>query len=575
MTMTSNTSIQIKQREHNAQAAYRLTQNKVHPLLAKLFSSRGIQNFDDIDLNLSALLPPLLLENAEQAAKMLAEVVEKKEEVIIIGDYDCDGATSTALAVRALGMLGLKARYLVPDRFKFGYGLTPAIVDLLLTMQPRPQWIITVDNGMASDEGVEYAKQFGIQTIITDHHLPAEKTPRAVAIVNPNQKESRFPSKNLAGVGVVFYVMLALRAQLRLRGFFKNKVEPNFKSLLDLVALGTVADLVPLDHNNRILVAHGLRNIRQGALHIGLQKMFEVAGISPFSASVEDLSFRIAPRLNAAGRIDHMQIGVECLITDDIAHAAYLAQRLSDLNYERQSIERKMKLEAQNLIAQLPPMENQQTAFCLLGENWHEGVVGLLASHLVKKYHLPAFVFGKAQEEGLIKGSGRSVPGLHLRDTLDLIEKASPGILCRFGGHAMAAGLTLRLENFERFKTLFFQLVAQNGLLGPKIIETDGALSDDFFNIHVAKLLNNQVWGQGFPAPLFEGIFDVQHQQVLKEKHLKMQVLAQNKLPLQAIFFNAPILNVPAQVRLIYKLGLNSFRGVESLSLMVEHLECV
>ncbi len=571
-------SVTIQQRAHNPVATYRLTQQKVHPLLARLFAARGVEDFADVDLELASLAPPHTLKNTEKSAKILADAVEKQKKVIIIGDYDCDGATSTALAVRALKLLGLDARYLVPDRFRLGYGLTPAIVDLLLEMQPQPELIITVDNGMGSFEGVEYAKQFHIETLITDHHLPAEKDPEALAIVNPNQRKGTPSLKNLAGVGVIFYVMLQLRAELRARGFFQHRPEPNFKNLLDLVALGTVADLVHLDHNNRVLVAHGLSNIRKGIVHIGLQKMFEVSGISPFEAKVEDLSFRIAPRLNAAGRIDHMHLGVECLLTDNLICATECAQKLSNLNYERQIIERKMKDEARSLIQSLPPIEEtlkakQQNALCLWGEGWHEGVVGLLAAHLVKTYHLPSFVFGKAQEEGFIKGSGRSVPGLHLRDALDCIEKESPGILCRFGGHAMAAGLTLRQKDFERFQTLFFKVVAQNGILGPKIIETDGELPTDCFSLPFAKLLQNQVWGQGFAPPFFEGIFTVQSQKILKEKHLKLCVLAPNQMTLPALFFNAPVLNVPETVRLVYRLGVSAFRGVESLNLVVEHLE--
>lgn len=582
--------VRTKARDFDPVLAFRLEKNGVpHPLLAQLFTARGVKDFADTDLNLKNLLPPQSLENASMAADILAYAVQNQRRVLIVGDYDCDGATSTALAVRALAALGLKADYFVPDRFQLGYGLSRALIDAVLKeFSPKPEIIVTVDNGMASFEGVEYAKRFGIATIITDHHLPADCDPEALCIVNPNQRNSRFPSKNLAGVGVIFYVMLALRAELEKRGYFENHKKPNFGALLPLVALGTVADLVRLDHNNRILVKDGLRRINMGDLELrddecllGLQKLFEVAGTPARTARVEDLSFRIAPRLNAAGRMDSMDIGVKLLLTHDIVEATALAYKLSNLNHERQKKQNEMKAQAEATLAALPDFKNNSApAICLYNPSWHEGVVGLIASHLVKTYHLPAFVFGKSQEEGLIKGSGRSVAALHLRDTLDEVAKQSPDILKRFGGHAMAAGLTLIEENFEAFKTLLMKTIAQKNLPNTKLIEIDGVLPSHYFNPQIAKMLQSQIWGQGFPEPLFEGIFDVQTQQVLKEKHLKMLLVPANNEAEQgrgeeysALFFNAPILTVPPTIKMLYRLTLNTFRGKESLSLIVEHLE--
>lgn len=579
--------IRTKARDFDPVLAFRLEKDGVgHPLLAQLFTARGIKNFAQANLKLEAMIPPQSLENAQMAADILAYAVQNQRRVLIVGDYDCDGATSTALAVRAFAALGLKVDYFIPDRFKLGYGMSRALIDAVLAQfSPKPEIIVTVDNGMASLEGVEYAKRFGIATIITDHHLPAERDPEAACIVNPNQRGSRFPSKNLAGVGVIFYVMLALRAELEKRGYFENHPKPNFGALLPLVALGTVADLVTLDQNNRILVKDGLRRINVGDLEssdharlLGLQKLFEVAGVATHSARVEDLGFRIAPRLNAAGRMESMDIGVKLLLTNDIVEATQLAYELSNLNHKRQSIQNEMKADAEAELATLPDFNDHSApAICLYNPSWHEGVVGLIASHLVKTYHLPAFVFGKSQEEGLIKGSGRSVPALHLRDTLDEIAKLSPGILKRFGGHAMAAGLTLAEENFEDFKTLLTKTVAQKKLPNTKLIETDGALPPAYFNEPIAKMLQSQIWGQGFPEPLFEGVFYVKHQQVLKEKHLKMLVTpadpAEQGKEYSAIFFSAPILTAPQKIKMLYRSTLNTFRGRESLSLIVEHLE--
>lgn len=579
-----------KARHVNAVDAFRLEKSGVnHPLLARLFAARGVKDFADAVLSLKALIAPQILENSQKAAEILAYAVQNQRNVLIVGDYDCDGATSTALAVRAFSALGLDVGYFLPDRFQLGYGLTPALIDAVLqNISERPDIIVTVDNGMASSEAVEYAKRFGIETIITDHHLPAEKTPQASCIVNPNQHGSRFPSKNLAGVGVIFYVMLSLRTELEKRGFFEKRPKPNFGALLPLVALGTVADLVALDHNNRILVKEGLRRIHCGDLEngsgfsnlIGLQKLFEVAGVSTRTARADDLGFRIAPRLNAAGRIGSMDIGVQLLITQDIIEASDLAFQLSDLNVKRQALQNETKAKAEEILAALPDFKDHTArSICLYDPNWHEGVVGLIASHLAKTHHLPAFVFGSAQETGLIKGSGRSVQALHLRDALDEIEKKSPGILKRFGGHAMAAGLTIAQEDFENFKNLLNQIVVQKNLPNIQMVETDGTLNCDDLSLPVAKMLQAQIWGQGFPEPLFEGIFFVKSQQVLKGKHLKMfvepienaNVSHQRPVEYSAIFFNAPVLSAPSKIKMLYRLTLNTFRGKESLSLIVEH----
>jgi len=559
----------IVKRSIPQRVVWQLEQQGLHPLLARLYASRGVTDKAELDYELKSLLPPTSLTHATDAAQILADAIEAEANLLIIGDYDCDGATATAVGMRALKMLGANVNFLLPDRFKLGYGLSPEIVDL--AAEQSPDLIITVDNGIASIEGVNRAREHGIATLITDHHLPAETLPDADCIVNPNQPGCDFPSKCIAGVGVMFYVMLALRAELRERGFFAERPEPNFASLLDLVALGTVADVVKLDRNNRILVSQGLKRMRAGQLQPGLAALFKAAGRDPKRATAMDLGFILGPRLNAAGRLADMRLGVEALLTDDPARALNIAQQLDALNRERREIESGMQEQALILLESLDTSD-AAPGIALFDEGWHEGVVGILASRIKDKLHRPVFAFAPG-EGGLIKGSGRSIPGLHLRDALDLVAKRAPDLLVRFGGHAMAAGATLREENFAQFRDLFAQVAGE--LLDPadltRTLETDGALEGGYFSLETARLLENEIWGQGFPAPLFMDEFEVEQQRVLKEKHLKLR-LRKGNTRIDAIQFNFS--KQPAHsTRLAYRLSINEYMGVETTQLMVEHLE--
>ena len=548
---------------------WQLEQQGLHPLLARLYAARGVTDKAELDYELKSLLPPAALTHASDAAQMLADAIEAEARLLIVGDYDCDGATATAVGMRALKMLGAEVDFLLPDRFKLGYGLSPEIVDL--AAQQSPDLIITVDNGIASIEGVNRAREHGIATLITDHHLPAEMLPEADCIVNPNQPGCAFPSKCIAGVGVMFYVMLALRAELRERGFFIDKPEPNFASLLDLVALGTVADVVKLDRNNRILVSQGLKRMRAGQLQPGLAALFKAAGRDPKKATAMDLGFILGPRLNAAGRLADMRLGVECLLTDDASRALAIAQQLDAFNRERREIESGMQEQALLLLESLAA-DDAAPGIALFDESWHEGVVGILASRIKDKLHRPVFAFAPG-EGGIIKGSGRSIPGLHLRDALDLVAKRAPGLLVRFGGHAMAAGATLREGNFAQFSAVFAQVASE--LLDPaaltRTLETDGNLEGGYLSLEAARLLENEIWGQGFPAPLFCDDFDVEQQRVLKEKHLKLRLRKGNSR-IDAIQFN--FATQPGhRTRAAYRLAINEYMGVESPQLMIEHLD--
>ena len=548
---------------------WQLEQQGLHPLLARLYAARGITDKAELDYELKSLLPPATLTHATDAAQILADAIEAEARLLIIGDYDCDGATATAVGMRALKTLGADVHFLVPDRFKLGYGLSPEIVDV--ATEQSPDLIITVDNGIASIEGVARAQEHGIATLITDHHLPGESLPAADCIVNPNQPGCDFPSKCIAGVGVMFYVMLALRAELRARGYFSERPEPNFADLLDLVALGTVADVVKLDRNNRILVSQGLKRMRANRLQPGIAALFKAAGRDPRKATAFDLGFLIGPRLNAAGRLADMRLGIECLITDDEARALTIAQELDALNRERRDIESGMQEQALLLLEQLDTA-NPAPGIALYDESWHEGVVGILASRIKEKLHRPVFAFAPS-EGGIIKGSGRSIPGLHLRDALDLVAKRAPGLLVRFGGHAMAAGVTLRDGDFAQFQSLFAEVAGE--LLSPadltRTLETDGGLESGYFSLDAARLLENEIWGQGFPPPVFVDDFDVEQQRVLKEKHLKLR-LRKGNTRIEAIQFNFS--NQPRdRTRAAYRLAINEYMGVESPQLMVEHLE--
>ena len=552
---------------------WQLEQQGLHPLLARIYAARGIQSRQELEYGFNQLLPPQDLTRAEEAAQLLADAIEAGARMVIVADYDCDGATACAVGMRAMKAFcaGTEAHidYLVPNRFTYGYGLSPEIV--ALAAQQQPDLIITVDNGIASLEGVAAARDLGIATLVTDHHLPGDSLPEADCIVNPNQPGCTFPSKNLAGVGVMYYVMLALRAELRRRGAFQDKPEPNLGALLDLVALGTVADVVKLDHNNRILVAQGLKRMREGRLCPGLAALFRAAGRDPSQASAFDLGFTIGPRLNAAGRLADMGLGIECLITDDPARASNIAQQLDQLNRERREIEAEMQEQAYARLEALDGLESEVGAgIALFDPEWHQGVVGILASRLKDKLHRPIFAFARG-DNGQIKGSGRSSPGLHLRDALDLVSKRSPGLLLRFGGHAMAAGATLMETEFERFRELFAQVAEE--LLDPaamtRTLETDGGLESGYFSLEVAKLLAGEVWGQGFPPPLFDDVFQVESQRVLKDKHLKLR-LRKDQARLDAIQFNAT--ESPGdRARVAYRLAINDYNGVQTPQLIVEH----
>lgn len=538
--------------------------------IAQALAARGIHGPQDLLEDWRSMLAPSLLEGAERAAQMLADAAALGRRITIVADYDCDGATACAIAVRGLRMMGLEANYIVPDRFKFGYGLTPAIVDLAASLTPRPDLIITVDNGIASVEGVRRARELGIEVIITDHHLPGDALPEAACIVNPNVKESLFPSKALAGCGVMFYVLLALRAELRRRGVFDKASQPRLDRLSDLVALGTVADVVKLDHNNRVLVAQGLSRVRRGLALPGINALFEVAGRDVAAATARDFSFAIAPRINAAGRLTEMGIGIECLLTDDPAEALRCAQELDQLNRERRGLEDSMQIDA---VERLSNMDwRHHATITLFEEDWHQGVVGLVASRLKERTHRPVIAFAR-DDNNLLKGSGRSIEGIHLRDMLDWVSKQDPNVIERFGGHAMAAGLTIREDNLERFTELFERAVIETAdpEVFDKVVYIDGALSPEEISFGLVEAMSERIWGQGFERPLFANDFSILSQRVLKDAHLKLVVdLAGSRF--EAIHFrrNTP---VASHARLAYRPEINEYMGRRSVQLVVEAVE--
>ncbi|OHC71239.1 MAG: single-stranded-DNA-specific exonuclease RecJ, partial [Rhodocyclales bacterium GWA2_65_20] len=515
-------------------ASLMLAQSGIHPLLARLYAARGITARDELDTGLAALLPPDSLKGAAAAARFLADAIAAQKRLLIVADYDCDGATACAVGLRALRMFGANVDYLVPNRFETGYGLSPEVVQIAAAK--NPDIIVTVDNGIASVDGVAAARRLGIATLITDHHLPGDALPDADVIVNPNQPGCRFPSKALAGVGVMFYVMLALRAELRRRGAFGDGNGPNLAALLDLVALGTVADVVPLDRNNRILVAQGLARIRDGRMQPGVRALFRVTGREAARAATFDLGFTIGPRINAAGRLGDMAVGIECLATDDDGRAMNIAQELDAINRERRTIEADMREDADQLLAEADA-ENR-ASLVLFDPAWHQGVIGILAGRVKEKLHRPTFAFARGND-GEIKGSGRSIPGLHLRDALDLVAKHRPQLLKRFGGHAAAAGVTIREDDLAEFEVAFEEVA--RALLAPaeltRQLMTDGALESGYYSLEAARLLQEAIWGQAFPAPVFSDVFEVDKQKLLKDKHLKL-TLKKGKARLEAIQFN-------------------------------------
>lgn len=558
--------------------AWTLEQAGWHPLLARLFAARGVTAPSEVDDALRHLLPPSQLKGADRAAELLAEAIDAQTRICIIADYDCDGATACAVALRGLSLLGAAAgtlHYVVPDRSIHGYGLTPAIVDL--AARHRPGLLVTVDNGIASLEGVEHARAMGLRTIVTDHHLPALDAqggvvlPAADAIVNPNQPGCEFPSKSLAGVGVMFYVLLALRARLRALGRFEGRSEPRLDALLDLVALGTVADVVRLDANNRRLVAQGLRRIRAGQAQPGIRALFSVAGRRMERASAFDFGFALGPRINAAGRMADMTAGIECLRTDDPAQAAHWAGELDRMNRERQEVEGTMREQAQSLLAQLEHTAKPAggaSAVCLYDPQFHEGVVGILASRLKDHFHRPTVVFAMGQD-GRLKGSGRSITGFHLRDALDTISKRHAHVLKKFGGHAMAAGCTIEAADFEVFRDALEQVAREH--LTPEVLErqlpTDGPLQREWMNTQVARLLDEQVWGPAFEPPVFCDEVEVVSQRLVGGKHLKLSVRVQGDVH-DAIWFGRQD-HLSSPVRLAYRLQVDEYQGRERVQLVV------
>ena len=562
--------VNIVERAFDIGAANNLASSGLPNILARVLAARGIRETAQLDVTLARLIPPERLTNANAMAVLLADAIAKQKTLLVVGDYDCDGATATAVAMRALKCMGAKVDYLVPNRFEYGYGLTPEIV--MLAAQQNPDIIITVDNGIASVEGVAKANALGIQVLVTDHHLPGDETPAARCMVNPNQRGCDFPSKNLAGVGVIFYVMLALRAELRTRGAFTESSEPNLTELLDIVALGTVADLVKLDENNRILVEQGLRRIRAGKGCAAIRALMKLAGRDPTKANAQDLGFSVGPRLNAAGRLDDMSLGIACLISDDEAAVQTMAQRLHAMNLERRSIEADMQ-EAAN-IALLDVDVKDRFSLSIFEPDWHQGVIGILASRVKEQYHRPVIAFARGND-GTLKGSGRSINGLHLRDALDLVSKRHPELILKFGGHAMAVGLTIPEKGLEKFRQVFEEVSAS--LLTPAdldaVIETDGSLGAHEVDWHVALALDHQVWGQGFPPPLFGDAFIVKLQKVVGDRHLKLSL---QKLDddsgrlIDAIYFQQQDF-LPQKVHVVYALQTNEFNGRQQVQLNIRH----
>ena len=560
----------IVQRKAQPKVVQQLEASGISALMARLLSVRGVSDVTQISANLSHLLPPQTLTHNASMAKLLADAIQANKKLLVIGDYDADGATATAVAIKGLRAFGAKVEFLVPNRFEYGYGLTPEIVALAATQ--TPDVIITVDNGIASVDGVAAANALGIQVLITDHHLPGQVLPQAACIINPNQHGCTFSSKNLAGVGVMFYALLALRAEFRARGAYTLTAEPNLTELLDLVALGTVADLVKLDDNNRILVEQGLRRIRAGACSPGILALLRVSGRQPQTANAQDLGFSVGPRLNAAGRLDDMTLGIQCLLAKTDIDATKIAQQLQDLNMQRRSIEANMQ-EGASLSLDDIDVANL-FSISMYQADWHQGVIGILASRIKERYHRPVIVFADAGD-GLLKGSGRSIAGLHLRDALDLLSKHQPDLILKFGGHAMAAGLTIKQLDFElfnqSFETVVKSLIAETDL--ESVLEVDGSLNPSDMTFATAQMLESQVWGQGFAPPLFFDEFEVINQRILGEKHLKLTLKTIDKpLVIDAIYFNHSAL-LASKIQAAYQLQTNSYNGVQKVQLNLQYIE--
>ncbi|BFM06948.1 single-stranded-DNA-specific exonuclease RecJ [Halioxenophilus aromaticivorans] len=554
------------------------------PVLQRVFAGRGVSDGTQLDYQLANMVKPADLKGLPAALDLLAAAVTQQQRILIVGDFDADGATSSALAVSALQAMGaVQVDYLVPNRFDYGYGLTPEIVDV--AAESSPDVIVTVDNGISSVDGVARANSLGIKVVVTDHHLPGQVLPQAAAMVNPNQPGCEFPTKNLAGVGVIFYVLAALRSRLRSQGWFAEQglPEPNMGEYLDLVALGTVADLVPLDANNRTLVYQGLNRIRAGRARPGILALLETAGRNPSRVSASDMGFIVGPRLNAAGRLDDMSIGIRCLLTDSIVEAREAAQALNDLNQDRRAIEVGMQREALADLADVDFSSPEDTPWglSLYKPQWHQGVVGIVASRIKERFHRPVIAFADAEGGEQIKGSARSIAGLHIRDTLDAVASQNPGLIIKFGGHAMAAGLSIRSADFDRFSQAFDQAV-RNKLTQDElneVIYSDGELATGDFNLPLAEAIRAAgPWGQAFPEPVFDGEFILVSQRIVGGRHLKMVVapVTDSQCTLDAIAFSVDVEQWPnseaQRVHLVYQLDVNEYRGQQSVQLIVRHL---
>ena len=568
--------MKIIARDVPPRTAWSLEQAGVHPLLARLFAARGVRTAEELDDNASKLLPPQTLRGTQEAAVLLADAIAQGQRICIVADYDCDGATACATGLRGLRMLGARPdqlSYVVPDRALHGYGLTPPIVELVKAQQADV--LVTVDNGMASHEAVTRARALGMRVIITDHHLPVVlddgqvSLPDADVIVNPNQPGCDFASKALVGVGVMFYVLLALRAELRQRGVFDAATQPRIDSLLDLVALGTIADVGRLDANNRRLVGLGLKRIRAGRMQPGIAALFTAAGRDPAKASSQDFGFALGPRINAAGRLAEMGLGIECLITDDPVRAQALAQQLDGINRERRELEAGMREQAEMMLESVLPEGDPPPALAIFDPDFHEGVVGIVASRLKDRLHRPTFVFALGQD-GLLKGSGRSIAGFHLRDALDLVSKRHPGMLRKFGGHAMAAGCTIAEEDFDTFEAALVRVAHDD--LDPSLLlrqlATDGPLDAQWFTAETVSQLDSAVWGPGFEAPVFSDEAEVLNQRLVGERHMKLSLRVQGQVR-DGIWFGRTE-PLPSKTQLAFRIDLNEFQGRQRVQLIVE-----
>lgn len=563
------TKITIRRFDRNVVQA--LTNRGFPEPLARALAARHVTSPSDLDYEFKEMLSPWDLKNCREAGEAIADAIWKQKKIVIIGDYDCDGATAVSVGILGLQALGaFNVSYLIPDRDKDGYGLSPQLVDRAAAA--GAELIITVDNGISSVAAVEHAKTLGIEAVVTDHHLPGDEIPDTL-VVNPNQRGDTFPSKSLAGVGVIFYVLIAVRSALRAKGAYPNGKQPNLQHLIDLVALGTVADVVPLDRNNRILVSKGLDSIRAGKMQPGVSALLSVAGKNAHRISANDLGYILGPRINAAGRLDSINKGVECLTSYDYNTALFYAKELDQINAERRN--REVSMQSDAILSLQTISVDDSNSIVLKGDDWHAGIIGLVASRIKEQTYRPVIAFAPSEENGehVLKGSGRSIPGIHLRDALDRVSKLSPGLILKFGGHAMAAGLTIRKDAFDEFKELFARAVKE--LSDPEMFErnivTDGELRASDFNIELVEAIRKHVWGQAFPEPLFANQFKVLSQRVLKDLHLKLSLEVDGR-EIQAIWFRHKR-ELPPTVRLAYKLDINDFRGRQSVQLIIEGME--